>query len=118
MYTFNFTERELNEEIESRIQTTTLQQRKIADLEFQLSSRGTQPDAEPGRTQKKMGPEKRPKTKSPTRALIDQKGVPVPKRTSPEHHITVRFSLLLCDLDCTHVELLEMHKSSNFQTLY
>jgi len=63
-----------------------------------LVSRVTRPDAEPGRTQKKMGPEKSPKIKSPTRALTDHKGVTVPKRTSPESHIKVRFSLLLCDL--------------------
>jgi hypothetical protein len=116
MYTFTFTERGLNKDIESKIQTTTLQQRKIADLECQLTSRVTHPDAEPGRTQK-MDPEKRQKIKSSTRALIDQKGVTFPRRISPEHHITVRFSLLLCDLDYIHVKLLEMQKSSNFQTI-
>lgn len=88
------------------IQTTTLQQRKIAELQSQLLSRETHPDAEPGRTQKKMDPEKRSKIKSPVRAPTDHKGVTVPKRTSPESHITVRFSLLLCGLDCTHVKLL------------
>jgi len=62
----------------------------------------THPDAEPGRTQKKTDPEKRPKIKSPTRA----KGVIVPKRTSPESHVEVRFSLLLFDIDYTHVKLL------------
>jgi len=61
----------------------------------------THPDAEPGRTQKKM-----PKIKSPTRAPTDHKGATVPKRTSPEFHIKVRFSLLLCDLDYAHVKLL------------
>ena len=91
------------------IQTTTLQKRKIAELGSQLASTVTHPDIEPGRTQKKMDPEKRPKIKSPTRAPADQKGVTVPKHTSPEYPIKVstspeypikvRFSLLLCDLD-------------------
>jgi hypothetical protein len=66
----------------------------------------THPDAEPGRTQRKMGPEKRSKIRSPTRAPTDYKGVTVPKRTSPESHIKVRFSLLLCDLDYTHMKIL------------
>jgi hypothetical protein len=99
------------------IQTTTLQQRKIAELESQLVSRVTHPDAEPGRTQKKMDPEKRPKIKIPTRAPTDHKGATVPRRTSPESHIKVRFSLLLCDLDYTRAKLLQMHGSSYFQTL-
>lgn len=59
----------------------------------------THPDAEPGRTQKKVDTEKRQKIKSSTRAPSDHKGGTVPKRTSPESHIRVRFSLLLCDLD-------------------
>jgi hypothetical protein len=66
----------------------------------------TYPDAEPGRTRKKIDPEKRPKIKSPTRAPTDHKGATVPKRTSPESLIKVRFSLLLCDLDYTPVKLL------------
>jgi len=53
-----------------------------------------------------MDPEKRPKIKSPTRAPTDRKGVTVPKRTSPESHVKVRFSLLLFDLDYTHAKLL------------
>jgi hypothetical protein len=99
------------------IQETTLRKRKIAELESQLASKVTRPDAAPGKTQKKTDPEKRSKIKSPTRALKDQKDVTVSKRTSPEYHVKVRFSLLLCDLDYTHVKLLQMHKSSNFQTL-
>jgi hypothetical protein len=88
------------------IQETTLQKRKIAELESQLASTVTHPDTAPGKTQKKIDPGKRPKIKSPTRALKYQKGVTVPKRTSPEYHVEVRFSLWLCDLYYTHVKLL------------
>jgi len=66
----------------------------------------THPDAEPGRTQKKIDPGKRPKIKSPTRVLTDHKGVTVPKRTSPESCIKVRFILLLCELNYAHAKLL------------
>jgi hypothetical protein len=99
------------------IQETTLQKRRIAELESQLASRVTHPDAAPGKTQKKIDPEKRPRIKSPTRAPKDQKGVIVPKRASPDYHVKVRFSLLLFDLDYIHLKLLVTYKSSHFQTL-
>jgi hypothetical protein len=89
-----FTERDLNEEIEHLIEETTLQKRRIAELESQLASRVT----DPGRTQKKVHPEKRQKSKSPVRAPKDKRGDSFHKRTSsPENRVEVRYSLSLCD---------------------
>jgi hypothetical protein len=77
---------------------TTLQKRRIAELESQLASRVTDLDRMPGKTQKKVHPEKRPKSKSPVRAPKDKRGDSIPKGTSsPENGVKVRYSLSLCD---------------------
>jgi hypothetical protein len=58
----------------------------------------TDPDTVPGKTQKKVHPEKRPKSKSPIRAPKDKRGGSIHKRTSsPENGVKVRYSLSLCD---------------------
>jgi hypothetical protein len=60
---FTFAERGLNQEIERLIQETTLQKRRIAELESQLASRVTHLSKEPHKTQVRVQPEKRPKVK-------------------------------------------------------
>jgi hypothetical protein len=93
-----FTERELNEEIERLIEETTLQRRRIAELESQLAPRVSDIDTVPGKTQKKVPPGKTPKSKSPKRAPKDKRGGSIHQPTSsPENGIKVRYSLSLCD---------------------
>jgi hypothetical protein len=100
-----FTERGLNQEIERMIQETTLQKRKIAELESQLTSRVTRLGKMPDKTQKKVQPEKRPKSKSPTSAPKDQRSDSTLRHTSPEK---VRSSFSIYNIYYTSVKLLGM----------
>ncbi|XP_023719195.1 centrosomal protein of 135 kDa isoform X2 [Cryptotermes secundus] len=81
-------ERDLNEEIEHLIEETTLQKRRIAELESQLASRVTDLGTVTGKTQKKVHPEERPKNKVPTKAPKDKRDGSIDKRTSsPENGV-------------------------------
>jgi hypothetical protein len=80
------------------IQETTLQKRRIAELESQLTSKVTHLGKMPDRTQKKVQPEKRPKSKSPISAPKDRSQDNIPRHTSPERDIRVRSSLSVCNL--------------------
>jgi hypothetical protein len=96
---FIFAERGLNQEIEQMIEETTLQKRRIAELESQLASRVTHLSKEPYKTQIRVQPEKRPKSKSPISVPRDKRGDGIPRHTScPEIDARVRSSLSLCDL--------------------
>jgi hypothetical protein len=94
-----FTERDLNKEIERLIEETTLQKRRIAELEIKLASRVTNLGTVPRETRKKVHPQKLPKSKSPMRAPKDKRDDGIHKSSSsPENGVKVRYSLSLCNV--------------------
>jgi hypothetical protein len=95
----SFIERDLNKEIERLIEETTLQKRRIAELEIKLSSTATDLGAVPGETRKKVRPEKLPKSTSSVRAPKDKRDGSVRKSSSSsENGVKVRYSLSLCNV--------------------
>ncbi|KDR21241.1 centrosomal protein of 135 kDa isoform X2 [Zootermopsis nevadensis] len=77
----------LNKEIEQMIQETTLQKRRIAELESQLTSRVTHLGKMSDKSQKKVQPEKRQKSKSPISAPKDRRGDSIPRHASLERDV-------------------------------
>jgi hypothetical protein len=94
------------------MQETTLQKRRIAELESQLTSRVTHRGRMPDKTQKKVQPEKRPKSKSPISAPRDQRGDSIPRHTSPQ--VEVRSSLSFCNLRCIYFYEITMDMNAQF----
>lgn len=92
------------------IQETTLQKRRIAELESQLTSRVTHLGKMSDKSQKKVQPEKRQKSKSPISAPKDRRGDSIPRHASPERDVNVRSSLSVCNLsymcfcECSHLQ--------------
>jgi centrosomal protein CEP135 len=76
-------ELDLNQEIERLIKETTLQKRRIGELEFMLASRVTDPGSVSEETQVTDSSENTPNSKSPAKALIDKIYISIREGSSP-----------------------------------